>query len=189
MEARPPRLGAVTASRSRRPEDNEPLLGALLRIPYQAMMVEAVEPGLAEAGYGDVRPAHFVMLQALCRREGGMRSTELAARARITKQSMGYLVEYLEERGYVARVPDPTDRRAQLVRLTERGWEAVWATRDLVRQAEADWAARIGTERVETLRQLLRALVAGRGGTTRPQLGYRRACRRSEAPRGQPTGA
>jgi DNA-binding MarR family transcriptional regulator len=145
---------------SRRPEDNAPLLGALLRLPYQAMMADVVEPGLAATGFGDVRASHFVVVQALCHREAGLWATELAARARITKQSMGALIDYLEGRGYVERVPDPTTRRAQLVRLTDRGWELIAAIRRLVRQAEADWAVRIGAERVEALRGALEALVA-----------------------------
>ena len=42
----------------------------------------------------------------------------LAERAAITKQSMAELVAHLERHGYVERVPDPTDRRAKLVRST-----------------------------------------------------------------------
>ncbi len=141
------------------PEETEPLLGALLRMPYQAMMADTVEPRLAAAGYGEVRSAHFPVLQALTWHAAGLRATELAAHARITKQSMGYLVDYLEARGYIERAPDPTDGRAKVVRLTPRGWAAIRTVRDAVREVESDWAVRIGVARVEQLRTILRDLV------------------------------
>ena len=143
----------------RRGEDNAPLLGALLRMPHQAMMA-TVEPGLADAGYADVRPTHIPILQTLSRHPRGLWSTELAARARITKQSMGALVDYLAERGYVERVPDPSDGRAWLIRLADRGWGLVETSRRLVRQTEAAWADLVGTAHVEELRRLLTKLVA-----------------------------
>jgi len=152
-----------TSPHSRREEDNEPLLGALLRMPYQAMMTDVVEPGLVEAGYEDIRATHFPAIQTLSRHPHGVWSTELAARARITKQSMGYLVDYLEAGGYVERVPDPSDGRARLVRLTARGWELGGTIRRLVRQTETAWAERIGAGRVEELRHLLRELVVALG--------------------------
>ena len=51
----------------------------------------------------------------------GSRLTELAERARMTKQSVGEVATDLEQRGYVERVPDPADGRAKIIRLTERG--------------------------------------------------------------------
>jgi DNA-binding MarR family transcriptional regulator len=89
-----------------------------------------------------------------------LRATELATYARITKQSMGYLVDHLSAGGYVERVPDPTDQRAKVVRLTPRGWAASRKIRAAVRDVEADWARRVGAVRVEHLRAILRDLVA-----------------------------
>lgn len=135
-------------------------LGTLLRMPYQAMMTDAVEPALAAAGYGDVRSAHLPVIQALARNPAGLRATALATYARITKQSMGSLVDHLGAGGYVERVPDPTDGRAKVVRLTPRGWALSRAIRDAVRRAEADWTGHVGAARVEQLRAILRDLVA-----------------------------
>ena len=137
--------------------DEERLIGALLRIPFQAT-VAAVEEEVRAAGFDDVRPAHFAVFQHM--RPGGVRATELAQRAQITKQSMGYLVDYLAARGYVERVPDPQDGRAQLVRLTPRGQELARTARAAVQRVETEWAARLGQERVCQLRDTLRALVA-----------------------------
>src|SRR5262245_28810662 len=135
-------------------------LGTLLRMPYQAMMTDGVEPALAAAGYGNVRSAHLPVIQALAMSPAGLRATALAAYARITKQSMGYLVDHLGAEEYVERVPDPTDQRAKVVRLTPRGWAASRTIRAAVRDVEADWAQRVGTARVEHLRVILRDLVA-----------------------------
>jgi DNA-binding MarR family transcriptional regulator len=86
--------------------------------------------------------------------------TDLAAWAHIAKPSMTYLVRNLEERGYVERTPDPVDGRAQQVRLTERGQDAVRTVRQIVRDTEAAWADQIGETRLEQLRAILRELSA-----------------------------
>ena len=77
---------------------------------------------LEEAGYADIRPTHGCVFRFV--REDGMRLTELAALAGMTKQSVGELVDDLVDLGYVERIPDPEDRRAKLICLTERGSEA-----------------------------------------------------------------
>ena len=79
----------------------------------------------------------------------------MAERAQITKQSMGYLVDYLEECGYVERRPDPSDRRAALIVLTERGWEQVRAALGIIAAIENEWTRSLGEERMEQLRELL----------------------------------
>ncbi len=139
-------------------EETEPLLGALLRMPYQAMMLDGVEPALVTAGFADIRSAHLPVLQALTRRPEGVRATDLAAEARITKQSMGYLVDALEANGYVERVPDAQDGRAKVVRLTAHGRAAIRAIRAAVREVEDGWAAQLGADRLELLRATLRDL-------------------------------
>ena len=141
-------------------DETEHGLGTLLRMPYQAMMTDGVEPALAAAGYDDIRSAHLPVVQALATHPAGLRATELATYARITKQSMGSLVDHLGAGGYVERAPDPTDQRAKVVRLTPRGWTASRTIRTAVRNVEGDWARRVGAVRVEHLRMILRDLVA-----------------------------
>ncbi len=136
--------------------DDRRMIGALLRIPFQAT-VARVHQGLVARGYRDLRPAHLVVFQHLD--PEGSRQTRLAERAQMTKQSMGYLVDYLEERGYVARIPDPLDRRARLVVLTERGRAVERAARAEIAALEAEWDAALGG-RLGVLRGLLSELVA-----------------------------
>jgi DNA-binding MarR family transcriptional regulator len=138
-------------------EEDRRMIGALLRIPREAALRQVVA-GLAAADFDDVRPAHFAVFQHIP--PEGIRLTALADAALMTKQSMGYLVDDLEARGYVERVPDPTDRRAKVVRLTARGRAVEETVRQVIRQIEADWAARLGQEEYQHLTRLLRALIA-----------------------------
>ena len=143
---------------------NRRLIGALLRVPYQEG-VRQVYQGLASAGYADLRPAHMAVFQHI-NEVAGSRLTALADSAQMTKQSMAYLVDHLEKRGYVQRVRDPADGRARLIVLTERGKGVMAAGRALVRAVEDEWAARYLSKRdMKQLRQLLKQLVAGLEGT------------------------
>jgi DNA-binding MarR family transcriptional regulator len=105
---------------------------------------------LAERGHGDIRAAHGAVFQHLD--ETGTTVSVLAERAQITKQAMAELVVYLEAQGYVSREPDPHDRRAKLVRPTERGREVVAIAQALVPQLEDRITAVLGADRVEALR-------------------------------------
>lgn len=57
--------------------------------------------------------------------EGPLRVSDLAAREAMTQPGVTLLVNRMAEAGYAERVPDPTDRRAALVRITEAGREAL----------------------------------------------------------------
>src|SRR5947208_1068315 len=139
-------MGGVVSSEDgaqavRPPADLPPNLGILLRGPFQEL-VRRVSQGLAEAGFDDLRPAHTAVFQHID--PEGSRLTDLAERAQITKQSMGYLVDYLEQRGYLERRPDPGDRRAALVCLTERGWAQIHAAMATIADVEREWTRVLG---------------------------------------------
>jgi DNA-binding MarR family transcriptional regulator len=149
------------ASSARRPgQDTAPQLGALLRLAHQAMSQE-LSRWLIESGHADLQPAHSAAIQALWTRPEGARLTTLAQAARITKQSMGALVDHLCHAGYAERVADPDDRRASRVRLTGRGRAFTEEVRAFSRRVEADWAGRVGERRVKNLRETLALLVVG----------------------------
>ncbi len=119
-------------------------------------MNELVSEGLAERGFGDVRPAHGALAQHI--EDRGSRVTDLAQFAQVTKPTVVYLVNELERLGYVERIPDPADGRAKLVRLTERGGRAQEAARELVTQIEKDWSRALGGGDFARLRALLARL-------------------------------
>jgi DNA-binding MarR family transcriptional regulator len=135
--------------------DEQPNIGILLRDPFHEV-VRRVTAGLAEAGFDDIRPAHTAVFQHID--AGGSRLTELAEQAQITKQSMGYLVDYLEQHGYVDRRPDPIDRRATLICVTERGWDQIRAALAIISTLEAEWKAQLGNHRMQQLREALTEL-------------------------------
>jgi DNA-binding MarR family transcriptional regulator len=74
---------------------------------------------LVGRGFDDLTPTIASVIPLLD--AAGARSTALAQRSGVTKQAMSQLVRLLEERNYVEQIPDPTDTRAKLVRLTKRG--------------------------------------------------------------------
>jgi DNA-binding MarR family transcriptional regulator len=130
-------------------------LAILLREPFR-IGSERLHERLAERGHPDVRAPHGNVFQYLD--DGGTRVSVLAQRAQITKQSMAELVAHVERHGYVERVPDPTDRRAKLVRATRRGREVYAVAREFVADLEAEWTARLGEAKMRQLHQLLREL-------------------------------
>lgn len=122
------------------------------------LLMRRVQDGLIAAGFHELRPAHTPVFQLLAPQ--GSRVTELAEQAGIAKQSMGYLINYLEEHGYVERVPDPMDGRAQLVRHTARGWEVNRISALLVWEIQQAWTQLLGEERMKHLLSLLSDLVS-----------------------------
>ena len=95
-----------------------PYVGALLRVAWQWVR-DQMYAGVVAAGYDDLNAAHV----GLWRYPGveGLRPSQLAERVEITKQSVNELLGHLEEHGYLSRVPDPTDGRARVIRLTPTG--------------------------------------------------------------------
>ncbi len=134
-------------------------LGVLLREPVRignALIAER----LAERGHPDIRPPHNNVFQFLD--SDGTRVSVLAERAAITKQSMAELVAHLERHGYVERVPDPTDRRAKLVRSTPRGKEVFAIAHEVAAELERAWTRNVGgAARMRELRAILEDLNAG----------------------------
>ncbi|NNM44647.1 MarR family transcriptional regulator [Knoellia sp. DB2414S] len=88
----------------------------------------------------------------------GTRVSVLADRAQVAKQTATALVDKLERAGYVERVPDPTDGRARLVRLTTRAEAAIPHARAEEDRIEAEWEAHLGPRRMRQLRDALTAL-------------------------------
>lgn len=131
-------------------------IGELLRNP-NAARVAFVEQGFAAHGHPDIRQPHLPILEYIDR-EQGARITYLARHANVTIQAMGELVTYLERRGYVERVPDPSDGRAKLVRLTARGSELYALAVQLVTELEATWAGYLGKRKMRRLKRLLAEL-------------------------------
>jgi DNA-binding MarR family transcriptional regulator len=136
------------------PEETPISVGVLLFIPYRHMEQRVL--AAVTAGGHDISLAQARLFQRLDR--DGSRLTDLARAAQMSKQAAAFLVDELEAGGYVERVPDPTDRRARLIRITPRGRDVVAVALDVQRQIEAEWEVRLGPRRMADLRDTLEEL-------------------------------
>ena len=83
--------------------------------------------------------------------DGPLRPGDLAAREGIRPPTLTRILAVLEDGGYVARTPDPVDRRASLVAVTELGTQTLLTTRS----ARAGHLARHLSELTEEQRLIL----------------------------------
>src|SRR6187399_1891732 len=132
-----------------------PLIGALLRMPWEVVQRRMLA-ALHERGFDDLDAAHLNVFQYPGPQ--GARPSELAARLRISKQALNYLLGELERLDYLERQPDPDDLRSKRVALTSRGVAAVGVIREAVAELENNWSERLGPRRFAELRNLLRDL-------------------------------
>ena len=112
---------------------------------------------LVERGYPDIRPSHSQVFANLGL--GAVRVTELAERARVTQQAMGKMLKELERLGYVARDTDDADRRARVIRMTQKGIDMTAVCLEIVNQLYTEYAEKIGHRRLEELEERLREAV------------------------------
>jgi DNA-binding MarR family transcriptional regulator len=123
-------------------------LGILLALAYQRFVVE-LRAALADAGVDALGRSDGYVFRALADRP--LTVSALAARLEISKQGAAQIVDDMERRGLVARRPDPDDRRARLISLTEEGDRALRAARAFHRAFERRLVAELGRTPVEGL--------------------------------------
>ncbi len=132
-----------------------PLIGALLRIPWEAVRRRMLER-LHERGFDDLEAPHLNVF--LFPGPEGVKPTELAARLHASKQSINHLLGQLTRLDYLERRDDPDDLRSRRIHLTRRGRAAVLVIREAVAEVERDWERRLGPRRMADLRDLLRQI-------------------------------
>ncbi len=134
-------------------DDAQPVdLGVGLFIPYR-YMEDRIFQAIRDAGFDDWTLAQVRVFQRIG--VDGSRLTELADQAQMTKQSAGVLVDQLERLGYVRRVPDPTDGRARLIVIEERGRQAAEVAAATSSDILSEWRAYLGTRNFTLLHQIL----------------------------------
>lgn len=121
-------------------------------MPWEVVRQRMLER-LHERGFDDLDMPHLNVLQYPG--PHGVRPSELAARLRVSKQALNYLLGQLERLGYLERLTDEQDMRSRRIFLTRRGHEALRAIRDAVAEVEAEWAELLGPRRFAQLRALL----------------------------------
>lgn len=110
----------------------------------------------------DITPAQFRALRVL-RRHGALRLSDLSGRLHIAARSTTEVIDALESRRLVARRPDPDDRRAILVEVSDHGsdvLDAIHAARGT--EAERAFDQLTPTDRAD-LARILRKLRSASG--------------------------
>lgn len=85
---------------------------------------------------GILTPSQSAVLNRL-HREGPATQGELAAAEHVRQQSMAATLGVLDELGYLARTPDPADRRRVVISLSEAGSDTVRG----IQQHRDEWLA------------------------------------------------
>jgi DNA-binding MarR family transcriptional regulator len=116
-------------------------------------LADELQRRLATEGFEDSRFADGVIFQHLI--SGPLTISTLAERLEVTQQAASKSVADLQKRGYLRRDPDPTDARARLVVLTDRGDAVIAAARKHRAALDLELRATLGADRIESARQLL----------------------------------
>lgn len=133
------------------PEQHAPLL-RLLGLATRQLATD-LHGKLVAAGVTDHRDSWNNVMPHIP--PAGIRLTDLAARAGMTKQAMAELVAEIERRGYLQRTADPADRRAKIIEFTAQGWSLVNAALPALGELEAEITSQLGEPAVGQLRSML----------------------------------
>ena len=136
--------------------------------------IDKLRGRIADAGHPEIREGHGCVF-GFIDLDRGSRLTDLAANAGLTKQAVGEAVTELERLGYVTRVPDPLDGRAKIIKLTDRGMDAVIKGRRIFAEIEREWAEQIGPELMASFREAATRIAALEGVPTEVSARERRA--------------
>ena len=134
------------------PDEDTPVL--LLITLAERHMANHLQAHLVAAGFDDHRVVHHNVMAHVTFE--GIRLTELAEKAGMTKQAMSELVIDLEQLGYLTRAPDPHDRRAKLIGFTDKGRAAVQAAM----HAFVEMESALGERSLRSLRRSLLTILA-----------------------------
>lgn len=129
-------------------------LGRLFLNGFRWMDASFVEL-LADQGWRQIPKSHSLVFPHLL--EGGIRPSEIARRAGVSRQAIHQVLRDLRRKGLVEVTPDPTHRRAKLVFLTALGRRFDEAVEEAASRMEEELAGRIGGKTVGSLRAALEA--------------------------------
>jgi DNA-binding MarR family transcriptional regulator len=146
---------APAEARTRATTDN---LGFLLAKASQRWN-ELLYERFVERGFAEVRPAYGSILVPLFE-EDGLRMGQLAARARLSKQTMTTMVRLLERHGLVVRERDPLDGRAFRIHLTERARELQPVVEQVLEELDGLMGDALTEEATTALERALKGVIA-----------------------------
>jgi DNA-binding MarR family transcriptional regulator len=134
-------------------------IGQLLGNLQRLFRAELADRGASSRDVDGIRPAHLQIFGTI--KAEGTRLTDLARWSDSSLSATSELVDDLERLGYLERRPDPSDGRAKLVCLTERGWTALRVGRREIAGIESEWAKAVGQAEYNALVEGLQGLLDG----------------------------
>ena len=106
----------------------------------------------------DLTPASGLVLSILADSESPLPPNQIADRLIISRATVTGLVDSLEQRGYVRRLPHPSDRRMLLIEPTDTGRQVAHAFRPIVHQQQRVWMAALNEQEQGQLLDFLKRL-------------------------------
>jgi DNA-binding MarR family transcriptional regulator len=137
---------------------------ALLVVGASRPVAERLNAAVAAAGIDDMRTPYGFVIRALAREPLGL--TELSDYLGVTKQAAIKVVDEMEARGFLVREPHPRDRRAKVLRLTDKGAAVREAALAESRRMEAELRRELGDADVDAMRRVLIAFAARHGDSS-----------------------
>lgn len=128
------------------------------------LMTSTLKKTFAAAGIKDVRPAYLVVLWCLWQADE-QKMIELARCAGLEPSTMTGLLDRMERDGFVLRKADPTDRRAMLICLTDKGSEARGTAIRLLDETLTILFEGISEEDIDTSSAVLRRIITNARGS------------------------
>lgn len=135
---------------------HKPLIALVDRL-NRALQVDMVRSG-HEAGYAELKQAHNSVFGTLSSSRGN-HTADMAARAGVTRQSMGEVVRDLMDLGIVEMTVDPEDRRRKRVTYTDYGLAVARAGRRHIADLEERLAEEVGEAEYALVRDVLGRIV------------------------------
>jgi DNA-binding MarR family transcriptional regulator len=131
-------------------------LGIRLGLAYTAF-VDRLNADMAAAGFDDLGPTYGYLFRALASAPTTL--STLADGLHMTTQGVAKILAEMESKGYLRRTPHPTDARARLIELADRGRRALRTASGLHDRFERDLAAKVGDDDAAALRRCLDAVL------------------------------
>ena len=128
------------------------------------VMTSSFKKSFAGAGIGKIRPPYLVVMWCLWEQEG-MKMSELARCAGLEPSTMTGLLDRMERDGYVSREPDPDDRRAHKIFLTDKGRKEKDTVARMVDETLGLLFEGITDEEIDATNDVLRRVMANARGS------------------------
>ena len=114
---------------------------------------EQLRARLLERGWGPVSRSQSLVLTHVA--NGASRASRIAENMGVSRQAMSQLLSEMAEAGLIEMVPDPLDRRAQLVRFAAAAARIREDAQQTLRELEGEMEAILGKADAAGLRSAL----------------------------------